>query len=350
MNRRTAAILTAVGLLLMLVAAAVRAPVPFVTLEPGPTLDVFAQEQGKPLVRVEGRRSYDTEGSLRLVTVSETTPEHEVGLLEAVAAWWRPGVALIPRAVAYPEQTSNSDERAESAAQMVGSQDTAVAAALRELDITLSSFPVVLGLTPGGAAAEKLQVRDQIVSIGAMRTPDVEAVFDAVGRLDPGDEVEVVVRRKGRERTVRLTTQADDKDADRALIGIFPGTGYRFPFTVDVGLDDRIGGPSAGMVFALAVYDRLTPGALTGEGSIAGTGTIDAEGKVGAIGGVQQKILGAERDGATLFLLPRSNCEEAEGVPAGDDISLVPVRTLGDAIDAIRTHTDDPDAELPRCP
>ncbi len=350
MSRRAAAILTAVGLLLMLVVAAVRAPVPFVSLEPGPTLDVLSKNDGKPLVEVDGRASYDTEGSLRLVTVSETTPEHQVSLLEAMNAWWRPGVSLIPRKVAYPDKTSDQDERAVSAAQMVGSQDTAVAAALRELGVDLKSYPVVLGLTPGGPAEDKLEVRDQLVSIGGVETPDTDAVFNAVGKLDPGDEVEVELRRKGKQRSVTLKTVADDKDADRALIGIFPGTGYRFPFEVSVGLDDRIGGPSAGVVFALAIYDRLTPGALTGGESVAATGTIDAQGRTGSIGGVQQKILGAARDGATLFLLPSDNCDEATGTPVDDDIELVPVATLQDAIDAIQTHADDPDAELPRCP
>lgn len=350
MNRRTAAILTAVGLLLMLVVAAVRSPVPFVTFEPGPTLDVLADQRGKPLVKVEGRRSYDTEGSLRMVTVSETTPEHRVGLLEAMASWWHPGVAMIPRAVAYPEQTSDQDERAQSAAQMVGSQDTAIAAALRELDVDLDSYPVVLGLTPGGPSEDKLEVRDQLVSIGGTPTPDVQAVLDTVGELEPGDEVDVVVRRQGQQRTVTVTTVADGDDPDRALIGIFPGTGYRFPFDVSVGLGDRIGGPSAGVVFALAIYDRLTPGSLTDGESVAATGTITAGGKVGSIGGVQQKILGAARDGASLFLLPRDNCEGVSEVPDPDEIELVPIRTLSDAIDAVTTHAEDPDAELPRCP
>lgn len=348
MTRRTAAILTTVGLLLVLVTAAVRSPVPFVSLQPGPTLDVLADAKGKPLVRVEGRPTYETDGALRLVTVSETTPDHAVSVLEAMNAWWRPGVSLIPRQVAFPQRTNDQDQRAQSAAQMVGSQDTAVAAALRELGLETESYAVVLGLSPGGPAEDVLEVRDRLVSIGGVETSDVDAVFDAVERLEPGEKVDVVVRRDGRQRTVTLTTKPAGDDPDRALIGIFPGTGYRFPFEVKVRLDEGIGGPSAGVVFALAVYDRLTPGALTGGRAVAATGTIDAEGDVGAIGGVRQKIMGAERDGADLFLLPRDNCDEAVGAEV-DDLQLVPVATLEEAIDAVAAHADDPDADLPRC-
>ncbi len=351
MSRRSTAILTAVGLGLMLVVAAVRSPVPFVTLEPGPTVDVLGSQDDESLVEVRGRKTYATDGSLRLVTVSESTAEHEVGLVEALDAWWRPGAVLIPREVAFPEQTTNQDERARSAAQMVNSQDTAIAAALRELGVEARTVALVAGVTPGGAAEDKLEVRDELVSIGGVATPDVDAVFEAAGRLDPREDVVVEVRRDGKLRRITLTTTADPDDRERALLGIFPGTGYRFPFDVSVGLDNGIGGPSAGLVFALAVYDTLTPGGLTGGRDVAGTGTIDADGKVGAIGGVQQKVVGAARDGATLFLLPPDNCASALTAPVDDsDIALVPAATLSEAVDAVQKHAQDPDAELPGCP
>jgi PDZ domain-containing protein len=193
-------------------------------------------------------------------------------------------------------------------------------------------------------------VRDRIESIGGMRTPDVDAVFDAVGEVEPGEDVVVEVRRKGASRRVTLTAAPYPGDKGRALIGIFPGIGYDFPFEVSVGIDEGIGGPSAGLVFALAVYDALTPGGLTGGTDVAGTGTIDDKGKVGPIGGIQQKILGARRDGATLFLVPPDNCDAALSAPVDDDeITLVPTATLGDAIDVVQSYADNPDAELPRC-
>lgn len=351
MTSRSAATFTAVLLLFMLVVALVRSPVPFVSLQPGLTLDVLAQQGGKPVVSVPDRKTYPTTGALRLVTVSETTAEHELGLLEAMVSWVQPGAALLPREVAFPEQTTNDDERAASAAQMVSSQDTAVAAALRELGYELDSFPVVVGITPDGPSEGRLKVRDRILAIGGTPTPDVQAVFDAVSEVGPGEPVEIRVRREGKPRRVDVDTVPNPDDRKRALIGIFPGTGYRFPFDVSVGIGDRIGGPSAGLVFALAIYDSLTPGGLTGDTSVAATGTIDARGRVGGIGGIQQKIVGARRDGATMFLLPPDNCDAAVGAPVEDgEIALVPVATLKEAITAMKTHADDPDAELPRCP
>jgi Lon-like protease len=350
MSRRTTAILTGVGLVLVIIVLAVRSPVPFVTLEPGPTVDVLSRIDGKPVVRVEERRTYDTDGSLQLVTVSESTAEHRVGLLEAMSAWWRPSMTLIPREIAFPEQTTNDNERAASAAQMVSSQDTAVAAALRQLGYDLETFPVVAGITPGGPAEGELEVRDRVLAIAGTSTPDVDAVYDAVGQVEPGSEVVVEVRRKGELQRVSVKTAASPEDPKRALIGVFPATGYRFPFDVSVGIGEGIGGPSAGLVFALAIYDRLTPGSLMDGRTIAGTGTIDPEGKVGGIGGVQQKILGAARDGATLFLLPPDNCEAAIAASVDpDEIALVPAATLADAIEAVETHADNPDADLPRC-
>jgi Lon-like protease len=350
MTSRTAAILTGGLLLLMLIVAAVRLPVPFVSLEPGLTLDVLERQGEKSMVRVQGSKTYPTSGALRLVTVSETTPEHRVGLVEALDAWVRPGTALYPRDVAFPEQTTNDDLRAASAAQMVSSQDTAVAAALRELGYELERFPVVAGVTPGGPSVGRLKVRDEIVSIAGTLTPDVRSVFDAVAEVEPGSEVEVEVVRRGTERRVEVTMGSDPDDEDRALLGVYPGSGFRFPFDVSVGIGDRIGGPSAGLVFALAIYDTLTPGALTGGRSVAATGSIDARGRVGEIGGVQQKVVGAWRDGSTLFLLPPGNCDSALAAPVDDDeIALVPVAGLDDAIRVVKTHADDPDAELPRC-
>lgn len=351
MNRRSSAILLGLLLVLMLVVAAVRSPVPFVTLGPGLTVDVLSEPGGEPVVQVDGERTYSASGSLRLVTVSESTAEHRVGLLEAVDAWWRPGMALLPRVVAFPEDTTNRDERAASAAQMVSSQDTAVAAALRELGQELPSVPVISGISPGGPAEGELKVRDRLVSIAGTPTPDVEAVFEAVQRVEPGDEIVVEVRRGGEPRRVELTTVPAPDDADRAMIGIFPATSYRFPFEVSVAIDEDIGGPSAGLVFALAVYDVLTPGSLTGGRSVAATGTLDAEGVVGGIGGVQQKIVGARRDGVTLFLLPPDNCEAALAAPVDrGEMALVPARTLDDAIAAVQAYAKDTDADLPRCP
>ena len=101
-------------------------------------------------------------------------------------------------------------------------------------------------------------------------------------------------------------------------------------------------------MFSLAIFDTLTPGSLTGDQVVAGTGTIDEEGKVGPIGGIQQKIVGAREDGAKLFLVPPDNCDDALGARNGD-MRLVKAVTMHAAVQAIEKWVEDPDAKLPTC-
>jgi PDZ domain-containing protein len=115
--------------------------------------------------------------------------------------------------------------------------------------------------------------------------------------------------------------------------------------TVTYGLEE-VGGPSAGLMFSLGIVDELTRGSLTGGEVIAGTGTIDAEGLVGPIGGVQQKVVGAHRDGARYFLTPTRNCLDAAAA-APDGLRLVRVETLEDAVDSLkRIQKEEP---VPQC-
>ena len=166
---------------------------------------------------------------------------------------------------------------------------------------------------------------------------------------EPGDDVEITVLRDGERRSFTLTTESRPDDDTVPIIGIGFGVDYDLPFDVSINLHDDIGGPSAGTVFALAIYDQLTPGSLTGGMDVAGTGSITADGAVEAIGGIQQKIVGAHDTGATIFLVPEANCEEATGADVADDIKLVSVATLSDAVDALTALADDPSADVPTC-
>lgn len=110
----------------------------------------------------------------------------------------------------------------------------------------------------------------------------------------------------------------------------------------------HVGGPSAGMMFALGVYDKLTPGEMTGGASIAGTGTMALDGAVGPIGGIEHKLVGADRDGATWFLAPALNCPQVVGnVPA--DLSVVKVGTFTEAVDAVEAIAAGTGDRLPAC-
>jgi PDZ domain-containing protein len=354
MNRRSLATVCAIGAIAVLAIGMVRSPMPYVTMQPGPTVDILGTFHEKPIVKVQGAKTYDADGNLRLVTVSESTPDHQVLLPEALEAWWQDDTALLPRPAVYQKSSTSESERALSAAQMVTSQDTAIAAALRRLGYDLPTFPEVIGLTPGGPSAGKLQLRDRLRVVNGRRTPTLRSVFEALQGVKPGTTVTVAVDRgpfdHPKRKVFAIKTIEDPENKGRALIGIFPGTGYHFPFDVEVGIDDSIGGPSAGLMFALAIYDTLTKGDLTGGRDIAGTGTITDRGQVGAIGGIQQKIVGAQRDGATLFLVPPDNCADALGAPVDPhDIRLVRAPTLRSAIDSVTAYAEDPHADLPRC-
>jgi PDZ domain-containing protein len=146
------------------------------------------------------------------------------------------------------------------------------------------------------------------------------------------------------------TTAAPDDPQASAIRVSIQAAGYTFPFKVDLKLDQNIGGPSAGMIFSMGIYDVLTPGSLTGGKAIAGTGEIDGEGHVSPIGGIQQKLVGAQSDGAKLFLVPADNCAEALGGHFDPDkMRLVKVTTLDDAVKDVRAWVKDPKAPLPRC-
>lgn len=350
MSRRTQAGVLAVVLLVLLFLVAARNPVPYVTVSPGPTVDILGESDGKPIVRVEGRRTYSTDGELRLTTVSISTPDREIDLLTALGAWLRTDIDVLPREVMYPDDRSTEEERAESAAQMVNSQDAAVAAALRELGVKLPSFPEVTGITPDGPSEGELKPRDRLLTLNGTSLDDVDTVLEILGEVDPGAEVRGEVRRGERTVPFEITTRSSPDDPERAILGIMVGTGFDFPFEVSVRINEGIGGPSAGLMFALSIYDTLTPGALTGGRVIAGTGSISSDGAVGAIGGIREKIIAAERAGAELFFVPPDNCDSALAAPVEDDeILLVKAETLSSAVQALETYTDDPTADLPRC-
>src|SRR4051794_23137764 len=189
MSRRNVPGFLAVGLLLALIIAAGLIPVPYVTVRPGPTINVLGKAGGKPIVDVEGHRTFPTKGQLRLVTVSITNPEHQVSLGEALGAWANRDDAVVPRAVMYPPTSTNAQEEAQSSAEMVSSQDSAIAAALRSLGYRLPTYAEITGVTAGGPSDGTLKPRDRIVRLNGSRITKVDQVFEALSDVTPGDIV-----------------------------------------------------------------------------------------------------------------------------------------------------------------
>ncbi len=345
MSQRTLAGLIAVPALVALWVAAALLPVPFVTYEPGPTVDVLGERDGDEIIDVQGRQTYRDDGQLRLTTVLVTQPETTVNLFSAIGAWLDDEQAVYPYDAVYAEDETRDQADLQSSLQMVSSQDAAIAAALSELEVDYEPVVEVLNVEEGRPAAGKLELRDVILAVDGQQIADAQDVVRIVGEREAGASVEFTVRRDGERRTVAVEPEETPAGPK---VGIVPGRGFQFPFDVRVRIPERIGGPSAGLTFSLAIYDTLTPGSLTGGKAVAGTGTITEEGEVGPIGGIQQKIIASARDGAELFLVPPDNCGAALAA-AVKNIRLVRAPTLHDARLAVEAWSDDPEADLPAC-
>ena len=169
------------------------------------------------------------------------------------------------------------------------------------------------------------------MSVDGVTTPDVDAVTDQIRTHRPKEKIDFVVLRD----EVRDLGAGDDRwspapQPGTAVVGITLGQGYSYAPEITFDLGQQIGGPSAGMVFALGIYDKVTAGDLLSGRVVAGTGTINPDGEIGAIGGIRQKLASAERAGASVFLVPSANCVELAGVRT--DLVVVKVATLSQAI------------------
>lgn len=348
MTQRTLAALIALPLVLALVIVAWVVPLPYSVYRPGVTINVLGQgsPDGKPIVQVSGHPVYRDGGQLRMTTVSVTRRDTRLGLWGLMQAWIARDAAVYPKAAVYPDRKGNeqSDESA-GAVEMTSSQDIATAVALTELGYHLPQMVEVVGVQPKAPADGNLKPRDLIEKVNgtAVTTPD-EAVA-AIQKTPAGSTVDLTVLRDG--TSTQVSFKPGEKDG-KPYLGVSVGLGYKFPFQVTVDISPEIGGPSAGLMFSLAIYDTLTPGSLTDGKAIAGTGEIDPDGTVAPIGGIQQKIPAALHAGAKLFLVPAANCPDAVGADHGS-MRLVKVTTMDSAVKAIQSWVKDPTAKLPAC-
>lgn len=348
MSRRTASLTLAVIALVALVCVAFIAPMPYVVMSPGITENTIGSFHGKPVIEISGHQTYPTAGHLDLTTVTVTSPQYHPRLPDILSAWWSSDNAVLPRDVIYPPQQSVTQVEHQSQNEMVGSQQSAVIAGLAQAGIDALAVKVT-SVTPGLPAAGHMQKGDEITAVDGKKATDLDQVSRNIKAVRPGGTVKLDVRRSGRPVTVDLTTVAYP-GTSQSRIGVTLTDAYTPPpFKVDIKLGQDIGGPSAGMMFSLAIYDKLTPGDLTGGRYIAGTGTITPTGQVGPIGGVQQKIAGAYANGARYFLVPAGDCAEATGSSHAGQIELIKVNTLSDSVHALEAlDAGHPDAII-RC-
>lgn len=291
--------------------------------------DAAEMEKTKiPLITIVGAPTFATTGELDLLTVSVVgNPENLPSWMEIIGAWFDPSKAVVPASAIFPSNESQKERDAANTTLMINSQQDAIAAALTGLGYDVVTGIEVAGFPQGSPAEGVLQPGDVITAFAGTAVKSVQELRDAVAISGTGVPATISFLRLG-VATEGTVTPIDN--GGNAIIGIGAKAKYDFPFDVTIRLDD-VGGPSAGMMFALGIVDKLTPQDIAGGAHVAGTGTIDSSGVVGPIGGIRQKLYGAKAAGATVFLAPASNCDEVVGhIPNGLDVYSV--STLKDSL------------------
>ena len=294
---------------------------PYYAVGPGPAREVT------PLIVVHGHPTYGSSGKLIMTTVSY----YQVTPLQAIQAWIDPNLALVQRSALFEPGTTQQQEQQRSISQMDQSKIDATYVALSKL----TGYPKEHGpgalieqVVRGCPADGKLYEGDVVVAIDGHPVASKDAAARRLNAEPTGSPLSLQVTAAGRRQDVTLTRAPCDPTSADPKLGVVMIDA--FPFSVSISSGD-IGGPSAGLMWSLGLYDLLTPGDLTGGRTIAGTGTIGLDGAVGPIGGIRDKVVAAERVGATVFLAPKGNMDELQGVDTAS-MKVVPVSSFDDAL------------------
>ncbi len=334
MRPRTALLLVSVLAAVVLFAVMVLLPVPYAVLAAGPATNTLGQENGKPLIAINGQQTYPTSdrGRLFLTTVRIFGgPGSKVSVWQLLSAWLDGDQTVVPEEAIFPKGETAAQNQQENQQEMVSSQESATAAALRLLGYPVNPRVRIVSFLKGSVSASVLKEKDVVLSVGGVPTPEPDNLKAELQKVTAGQPATLTVRRDGTDKTLSVPTQKTS--AGSTALGVMVQPVFDFPFDVKIQIEN-VGGPSAGTMFALGIVDKLTPGELTGDQPIAGTGTIDPDGTVGPIGGIRQKLIGARESGARFFLAPAQNCPDVVGhVP--DGLSVVKVSTLRQARDAV---------------
>ncbi len=314
--------------------------VPYVSLGPGPTFDTLGEVDGKQVVQIEGTDVHPTTGHLNMTTVSQ---RDDLKLGQALMLWMSGREQLVPHDLVYPPDKSRDEVDDANNSDFRQSEDSAQYAALQYLKYPMAV--TVESVNDDGPSKGKLADGDAIDAVNGKPVANLEEFQALLKDTKPGDNVALDYRRKDGSLGVANVVLGKSPDRDSGFLGIKVLDAPWAPFSIEFNLAN-IGGPSAGLMFSLAVVDKLTTGNLSDGKFVAGTGTITGDGKVGPIGGITHKMLAAQEAGASVFLVPADNC--AEAVTAHDNgLELVKVDTLATAVDALKTLSAG--GERPRC-
>ena len=307
-----------------------------VAVQPGPSEDAL------PLVTVDGTTVHPPAGGeLRMTTIAV---HEDLGWWEW--ARWRGSAVteVVPREAVFPVDEDREDTTERNAAAMAESQLVATVAALRHLGHQLPGEGARVVGHAEDTAAEAVEVGEVVTAVDDVEVAESRDAVEAVSARTPGEVLTLTLRGEdGASRELEVTAGAAPDDPERAYLGVLLVTELELP--VDVAIDTGVvGGPSAGLVFALAIVELLQAEDLLDGRVVAGTGTVTADGEVGAVGGVPQKLAGVTTGiggpPAEVFVLPRANLAEARRAVVGEDVLLVPVDDLGQAVEALRALRD----------
>jgi Lon-like protease len=350
-SRRSGSALTLVVVAVIVAAALNWITVDRVVYLPGPVYDTLGEIDGEQVVEVEdGLTTYPTDGALYFTTVRlDGGPGESVSAWEWLRAGLDPARSVFPREDIFPQDVTAEQVREQNTELMQHSQEDAAVVGLRAAGIDVPEDIVVAQVIADAPADGVLHVEDQILAVEGDRMTDTETVRSRLQQVEPGKSASITVLREGEEVDIDVPTKRDE-ETGRTIVGVYLAPRYEMPYDVTVQAG-RVGGPSAGLMFSLAIYDTLTPGALTGGASVAGTGTISGRGAVGPISGIPQKMFASARAGADLFLAPVDNCDEVVGAqPRG--LTVVPVSTFDEAlgyVEQLAQAGDADDLDLPTC-
>ena len=318
--------------------------VPYAAEGSGPTFNTLGQVDGREVVDITGAKTHPTSGNLNMTTVSVRT---NMTLAQAFKRWVTTDDTLVPLEHVFPSGKSSEEVQRQNAAAFASSESNATISAMNYLRKPLETM--VLEVSEDSPAQGKIEVNDIVTKVDGEKVTLPSELSDKVKDNKAGDEVTITVKRQGKEKDIKVKLGELPKE----LRGDYPqGTAFFGVTTVaqpggdikvEYNLTD-IGGPSAGLMFSLAVVDKLSPEELTGGKFVAGTGTIDASGKVGPIGGITHKIAAAKEAGAEVFLVPAKNCAEAVHEPP-EGITLLKVDTLDDAIKDLKDYNEGKQAD-----
>jgi Lon-like protease len=324
---RYVVVAVAIGVALGLLAAYIN--IPYYTLGPGPAKDV------SELVHVAGERVYPSAGNFFLTTVAVST--RPVSLFEAFIGWIDPAVSVVPRTTVVRPGLTDQQQSQYNSLDMEESKYAALIAALHATGFDTPPIPGarVIGVAGGFPAEGRLKTGDLIVAVDGVTVRDVESAVRPIIAKPIGSTVSVTVLRKDQRVTREMRTVASPLEGEEKhpVLGVRLAQAVKLPF--DITIDSQnIGGPSAGLAFALTITDVLTPEDLTRGHHVAVTGTIDPSGHVGPVGGVEFKVRAAEKEGADVFLAPADELDQARG--AASHLKVIGVSTLAEALAQLR--------------